>query len=97
MLRPGKIEQLTAEEIKAVRKAIRIKRKIAAGKTCGARTRKGTPCVALGSGRGGRCRNHGGMSTGPKTPEGRARSLAAARGLAESVTPKRLRRHPVSG
>jgi hypothetical protein len=83
MLRQGKIEQLTAEEIKAVRKAIRINRKIAAGKTCGARTRKGTPCVALGSGRGRRCKNHGGLSTGPKTPAGWAKSLAALRWYAE--------------
>ena len=42
---------------------------------CGARTRRGTPCkrVALPS---GRCPNHGGLSTGPKTPEGRRRALA---------------------
>ncbi len=41
--------------------------------TCGAKTRRGTPCKAQGLGRGGRCRNHGGMSTGPKTIEGRQR------------------------
>jgi len=46
---------------------------------CGAKTRKGTPCQAPGSGRGGRCRNHGGLSTGPRTPEGRARAAAAVR------------------
>jgi len=46
---------------------------------CNAMTRKGTPCQAEGSGKGGRCRFHGGMSTGPKSPEGKARSLAAAR------------------
>jgi hypothetical protein len=40
---------------------------------CGARTRKGTPCQAQGLGRGGRCKNHGGMSTGARTPEGRQR------------------------
>ena len=45
---------------------------------CNAKTRKGTPCQARGFGKGGRCKNHGGMSTGPKTPEGKARSLAAA-------------------
>lgn len=47
---------------------------------CGARTKKnGTPCkcrpVSLTTGNG-RCKWHGGMSTGPKTAEGRARSLA---------------------
>lgn len=40
---------------------------------CGARTRGGWPCrsLALPS---GRCRWHGGMSSGPRSPEGRARS-----------------------
>jgi hypothetical protein len=46
---------------------------------CNAKTRKGEPCQARGLGNGGRCRFHGGASTGPKTPEGKARSLAAAR------------------
>ena len=46
---------------------------------CGAMTRKGTPCQAGPFGKGGRCRFHGGASTGPRTPEGKARSLAAAR------------------
>ncbi len=42
--------------------------------TCQAMTRKGTPCMCKPLKRGGRCRFHGGMSTGPKTPEGRERS-----------------------
>ena len=46
---------------------------------CGARTRKGGRCRARGLGKGGRCKFHGGSSTGPRTPEGKARSLAAAR------------------
>jgi hypothetical protein len=33
---------------------------------CGAKTRKGVPCQAQGLGRGGRCRNHGGMSVGSR-------------------------------
>ena len=39
---------------------------------CGAKTRAGEPCKrkALNN---GRCRNHGGLSTGPKTQEGRRR------------------------
>jgi hypothetical protein len=44
---------------------------------CMAKTRKGTPCVALGDGRGNRCKNHGGLSTGPRTAHGKARALAA--------------------
>jgi len=45
-------------------------------KPCGARTRTGHPCQRKGLGKGGRCPNHGGLSTGPKTPEGRARLSA---------------------
>jgi hypothetical protein len=36
---------------------------------CGARTRSGTPCRAPGL-RNGRCRLHGGLSTGPRTQAG---------------------------
>ena len=40
-------------------------------KTCGAFARStGQPCRARAM-LNGRCKNHGGMSTGPKTPEGR--------------------------
>jgi len=40
-------------------------------KTCGAFARStGYPCRAKAM-LNGRCRNHGGLSTGPKTPEGR--------------------------
>jgi hypothetical protein len=45
---------------------------------CGAMTRKGTPCKrqALGN---GRCRNHGGCASGPKSEEGRRRIAEAQR------------------
>lgn len=46
------------------------------GDLCLARTRRGTLCIALGSGNGWRCRLHGGASSGPKTEEGRVRALA---------------------
>ena len=46
---------------------------------CGAKTRAGPPCQRKGLGRGGRCANHGGASTGPKTPEGRQRIAEAQR------------------
>ncbi len=42
---------------------------------CGAKTRRGTPCQRKAL-QNRRCRNHGGMSTGPKTLEGRLRALA---------------------
>jgi hypothetical protein len=44
---------------------------------CGARTRAGTSCRSPAMGNG-RCRLHGGLSTGPTSPEGLAR-LAQAR------------------
>jgi hypothetical protein len=44
---------------------------------CGARTRRGTSCAAPRVRGRARCKLHGGASTGPRTPEGKARSLAA--------------------
>lgn len=47
--------------------------------TCGAYARStGLPCQAK-SLVNGRCRNHGGLSTGPKTPEGRQAIAEATR------------------
>lgn len=43
---------------------------------CGAKTRSGTPCKQKGLYTCGRCRLHGGLSTGPRTPEGKSRSAA---------------------
>ena len=45
------------------------------GERCGANTRRGTACQckALSN---GRCKLHGGKSTGPKTAEGKARAAA---------------------
>jgi hypothetical protein len=40
---------------------------------CGARTRSGTSCKAPAM-PNGRCRMHGGPSTGPRTPEGKERA-----------------------
>ena len=52
---------------------------------CGARTRAGGSCKARPwrprdavLPRNGRCRMHGGLSTGPRTPEGKARCVVAA-------------------
>ena len=44
--------------------------------TCGAKTRSATPCRNMPM-RNGRCRMHGGASTGPKTAAGIARQRAA--------------------
>jgi hypothetical protein len=55
-----------------------------AGMRCGARTRTGKPCRRAGLFPSGRCRLHGGRSTGPKTAEGMR--IAAANGH----RPKRL-------
>jgi len=46
---------------------------------CGAKTRKGTPCQMRPAGWVGRCRLHGGLSTGPRTAEGRERVAEAQR------------------
>ena len=43
---------------------------------CGAETRRQTPCQSPAM-RNGRCRMHGGTSTGPRTPKGLANSRAA--------------------
>lgn len=51
---------------------------------CGARCRDGHACNAPPSGHGGRCKLHGGRSTGPRTPEGKARALAALQRARES-------------
>ena len=43
---------------------------------CGAKTRRDTPCQCPAM-QNGRCRLHGGLSTGPKTPEGIERIRSA--------------------
>ena len=55
---------------------------------CGATTRKGTPCRQLSLYTNGRCKFHGGASTGPRTRKGKKRS--ALNGL----RPKRRKRTP---
>jgi len=58
---------------------------------CGARTRAGTPCKSRTIYQSGRCKNHGGMSTGPKTAEGKARSALNGR-VPKKRTPRALRK-----
>jgi len=47
------------------------------GQKCEAQTRRGTLCQRPGTKRNGRCKLHGGNSTGPTTEEGRARLTAS--------------------
>lgn len=44
------------------------------GMMCGAKTRKGTPCKQKAVYLNGRCKFHGGLSTGPRTAEGKRTS-----------------------
>jgi hypothetical protein len=43
-------------------------------KRSGAKTRDGTPCMRRELFKSGRCRNHGGLCTEPKTPQGKRRA-----------------------
>ena len=47
------------------------------GQRCGAKTRAGGACQNPAIGGRNRCKLHGGRSTGPRTPEGKARVIAA--------------------
>jgi hypothetical protein len=46
---------------------------------CGARTRAGTPCKRNDVYWNGRCKLHGGLSTGPRTAAGKAKVAQNAR------------------
>ena len=58
------------------RPAVVVRRK--SSSPCGARTRTGAPCRRMGLGNG-RCANHGGLSSGPKSIAGRTRIAEAQR------------------
>lgn len=70
----------------ALETAMRVKAPRRLRPRCGARTRLGQPCQAravwddeLGRPRNGRCRLHGGLSTGPRTETGRKHIRQALR------------------
>ena len=65
--------QIAASRIREARRAAR--RRV----QCGAKTRKGTSCRNKSEPGKRRCKFHGGLSTGPRTPEGRARIADAQR------------------
>ena len=67
---------------------------------CGAKNRRGTACQCPAM-RNGRCRLHGGLSTGAKTPEGLERiqqavtkhGMYSKRAKEERITYRKLLRH----
>jgi hypothetical protein len=63
--------------------------------TCDANTRKGAPCKRRAMPGRRRCRNHGGLSTGPSTPEGRARIAESNRRRAKVRTSSDGKRHVI--
>ena len=58
---------------------------------CSAKTRKGTPCQIKVIYKNGRCKLHGGLSTGPKTKKGKA---ASRRNGKKGGRPKQNRQEP---
>ena len=62
---------------------------------CRAKTRRGTPCQCPAM-RNGRCRLHGGLSTGPRTQAGAERCRKAATKHGRYSREARTERHRVS-
>src|SRR6266508_6371208 len=70
-------EPVEREPIERVRARLDALAKANAAPRCGARSKRtGLPCCAAAM-PNGRCRVHGGKSTGPRTPEGLERSRRA--------------------
>jgi hypothetical protein len=72
-------EERRFRELEAREARTEEKRKTTARVRCGARTRKGGACKHMSEPGRRRCKFHGGMSTGAKTAEGRARIAEAQR------------------
>jgi hypothetical protein len=60
--------------------------------TCGATTRAGTPCKRRDLHRSGRCKLHGGLSTGPRTAKGKRRSARNGKRASRGKPHGRLRK-----
>lgn len=58
--------------------------------TCGALTRAGTPCKRRDLHRSGRCKLHGGLSTGPRTAKGKRRSARNGKQAAKGKPHERI-------
>ena len=71
------------------------------GLNCGARTRAGTPCKRIDLYWSGRCKFHGGLSTGPTTENGKAKSRdngkLGGRGRVLKPNPMETPRNPQGG
>ncbi len=76
-LRDGQTQRLKDERRALIEERARLRAR--RNQPCGAMTRAGAPCRRKGLGQGGRCANHGGLSTGPKTQAGRLRIAEAQR------------------
>jgi len=75
---PTKFQQQTGISAAGARAAIKAKdTKPNDIKLCLAKTRSGVPCQKHPIAGRTRCRLHGGLSTGPRTPEGKAACVAA--------------------
>ena len=61
------------------------------GQRCEARTRRGTLCKRPGAKKNGRCKLHGGRSTGPKTEDGLARLTASKTTHGRTTKPERAK------
>ena len=55
------------------------------------RTRRGTLCKRPGTKKNGRCKLHGGRSTGPRTAEGIARLIASKTTHGRTTKPERAK------
>ena len=62
------------ERAEAERRLAKLRATAPLNEFCGARTRKGTPCRRKDIYQSGRCRLHGGLSSGPKTEAGKEQS-----------------------
>lgn len=75
--KPGHVGDFSDQYARANRLLLNPQRSGPARKRCGARTRTGTPCNGKAIPGKLRCKFHGGLSTGPRTIEGRAQISAA--------------------
>ena len=72
-------EAWVAADCKPMRPAMPAFPEVCRGLACGARTRVGTPCKLTSIFINGRCKLHGGLSTGPTTVPGKALSARNGR------------------
>ena len=79
-------EAWVAAGYEPMRPAMAVLPEVCRGLECGSKTRAGSTCKLTSNFLNGRCKLHGGLSTGPKTKKGKARP--ARNGLA----PKMLRK-----